>query len=131
VQRIAPAAAPLPDVDPTKLVTDAYGVLAKEVPAPAQAPQSLPKPEVDEGPHLSYALQWFAFGVGAFIGLWVLIRRTAEDDAPAETGATSTKQRPARPRRPTAEEEEDALIEAQLGQTVARPHGTPTDREGN
>jgi cytochrome oxidase assembly protein ShyY1 len=132
VRRIAPAAVPLPGVDRSKLVSDAYGVLAQEVPAPSEAPQKLPKPEVDEGPHLSYALQWFAFGVGAFVGLWVLVRRTAEDDSAADAvpGATAVPRRPARPRRPTAEEEEDALIEAQLGQTVTRPLDTPTDREG-
>ncbi len=130
VQRVSPATAPLPDVERTQLLTDAYGVLAQEDPAPPEAPQKLPKPELDEGPHLSYALQWFVFGVGAFVGLWVLVRRAAEDDSFAETGRTAAPRRPTRARRPTAEEEEDALIEAQLGQTVARSDDMSRDREG-
>ena len=32
------------------------------MPAPAV------KPTADEGPHLSYALQWIAFGILAFVG---------------------------------------------------------------
>lgn len=48
--------------------TGSYGLMYLETPAPADAPAQMLRPEEDEGPHLSYSLQWFAFGVLAFIG---------------------------------------------------------------
>jgi len=70
------------------------------------APLALPS--TDLGPHLSYAFQWWVFATGALIGAVVLLRRE---------GATAPSPRPAR-RRPTAEQEEDALLDAQ--ETAAR-----------
>jgi cytochrome oxidase assembly protein ShyY1 len=56
--------------------TGAYGLLVSEDPAPAQErPAPALKPDADEGPHLSYALQWIAFGILAFIGLFWAYRR--------------------------------------------------------
>jgi surfeit locus 1 family protein len=51
--------------------TDAPSIAAAVAPsapsnAPATTPARLPLPVLDEGPHLGYAFQWFAF---AFIGL--------------------------------------------------------------
>ena len=101
------------------VVTGAYGVLGAEQPAPADAPLLLPKPEIDEGPHLSYALQWFVFALGALVGFGVLIRRTAADGAGAGGAAPSGGR--VRRRRPSAEEEEDALVDARLaGQARAQ-----------
>ncbi len=47
---------------------------------PAQAgsiPEALPPPELDEGPHLSYAGQWFIFAILTVIFLPLFIRWTA------------------------------------------------------
>lgn len=44
-------------------------------------------PELTEGPHLSYALQWFAFTVIAGVGLVVLIRNDVRDRKKAEARA--------------------------------------------
>jgi cytochrome oxidase assembly protein ShyY1 len=55
--------------------TGAYGLVASEDPAAAVMPASAPRPEEDEGMHLSYALQWIAFGVLAFVGLFWAWRR--------------------------------------------------------
>lgn len=60
--------------------TGGYGLLSAEyaegsdeaLPAPAGLLQ--PKPERDEGPHLSYALQWYVFIVMAWIGLAYAVR---------------------------------------------------------
>ncbi|PDQ35553.1 MAG: hypothetical protein B5766_05715 [Candidatus Lumbricidophila eiseniae] len=43
-------------------------------------PQAAPRPALDEGPHLSYALQWFVFATMGFVGLgWAANReRTTE-----------------------------------------------------
>lgn len=44
----------------------------------------LPEPEIDSGPHLSYALQWIAFAVVLVVGIVILVRREARDDDSAE-----------------------------------------------
>jgi len=57
-----------------------YVELAAEQPRPAAAPAPLPPPEVSDGPHLSYAVQWFLFAVVA-VGGWVaLLSREARDE---------------------------------------------------
>jgi cytochrome oxidase assembly protein ShyY1 len=35
----------------------------------------VPLPELSEGPHLSYAIQWFSFAVVALVGSAILVRR--------------------------------------------------------
>ena len=42
--------------------------------APA-APKRLPPPELDEGPHLGYAIQWFGFAAIGVIGWLILLLR--------------------------------------------------------
>lgn len=54
----------------------------REEPAPAEAPRVLPEPEVDFGPHLAYALQWWLFALIALGGFVVLARREAHDPLP-------------------------------------------------
>jgi cytochrome oxidase assembly protein ShyY1 len=76
----------------------AYGLLASEDPAPATRPQPAVKPEADEGPHLSYALQWIAFGVLAFVALiWAFRRERRIAALPVEeqAAARATKRRSA------------------------------------
>lgn len=109
------------------LHTGAYGVLAVEDPAPSTAPRPLPRPSVDEGPHLSYALQWFAFAVGALVAYGALARRRALD-GPAAPGAAAPP-RPAR-RRWTAEDAEDALLDAAERASAARASAAPQARPG-
>jgi cytochrome oxidase assembly protein ShyY1 len=60
---LAEFAALHPDLD---LETRFYGRLATETPQAAEAPIPQPKPSLDEGNHLSYALQWLLFGIMAF-----------------------------------------------------------------
>jgi surfeit locus 1 family protein len=43
-------------------------------------PVLLPEPDQDEGPHLSYAVQWFLFATVGAIGWPLLLRRTAKED---------------------------------------------------
>ena len=42
---------------------------------PGRLPIPVPSPEVGEGPHLSYAVQWFSFGAVAVVGCAALMRR--------------------------------------------------------
>jgi len=119
---------------PYPVLTGAYGQLASESSAPADAPFPFPKPATEEGTHLSYSLQWFAFGVLMFVGFGYAARQQArnaaidaedEDDdpdgprdsgSPVHSAAAAARRRPpvARKRKKaTAEEEEDALLDAQ------------------
>ncbi|TLP79577.1 SURF1 family protein [Nesterenkonia sphaerica] len=50
------------------LVQGAYALMAAETPEPAEAPHQLARPSLDEGPHLSYSMQWVAFGLLSFVG---------------------------------------------------------------
>ncbi len=50
----------------------------------ADFPRPLPEPTLDEGPHLSYAGQWFLFGLVAAIGYPLLLRRTASSPKRSE-----------------------------------------------
>ncbi len=109
------------------VLTGAYGQLASETPAAAEMPVAFPKPSTEEGTHLSYSLQWFAFGVLMFVGFAYAARQQArnaaidaeEDEAEAAGtihAAVPSRRRtaPARKRKKaTAEEEEDALLDAQ------------------
>jgi cytochrome oxidase assembly protein ShyY1 len=50
--------------------------------SPAQAgsePEVLPPPTLDEGPHFSYAVQWFIFSTIAVIGYPLILRRAARN----------------------------------------------------
>jgi cytochrome oxidase assembly protein ShyY1 len=57
-------------------------VLSDEQPRPAAAPSVQPDPTLDDGPHLSYAVQWVLFAVVAVCGWWVYLRRLALEDEP-------------------------------------------------
>lgn len=92
--------------------TGAYGLMASEDPAPAERPVAVTRPVRDEGPHLSYAFQWFVFGLLAFIGLGWAIRQeyrtvNADDPDERERAAERERRRAARPR-------SDAQVEDEL-----------------
>ena len=54
-----------------------YAELITEAPQPqGLAPEPIPLPALDEGPHLSYAVQWFLFTLCA-AGGWVVVVRTS------------------------------------------------------
>lgn len=59
----------------------AYVQLRDQDPEPgAAAPTVLAPPAVDEGPHLSYAAQWFFFAAIPVVGYPIILRRKAEDE---------------------------------------------------
>ena len=113
------------------LLTGAYGQLASENPAAADLPFPFPKPSTVEGTHLSYSLQWFAFGVLMFIGFGYAARQQArnaaidaedaDNEADGADGAFMHSSGPVARRRPaprkrknaSAEDEEDAILDAQ------------------
>lgn len=92
------------------IYTDAYGLMASEDPAAARTPVPLGRPDIDTGPHLSYSMQWFAFGALLFVGYGYAARQEALVDVPlSDRNGRGAREN----RKPTAEQEEDALLDAQ------------------
>ncbi len=66
---------------PEKLIP-AYAQLERQRPAPGdpqRSPTLLPAPELSEGPHLSYAIQWFTFSLMAVVAYAFILRRNARE----------------------------------------------------
>jgi cytochrome oxidase assembly protein ShyY1 len=53
---------------------------SQQPPVAPSAPRPTPLPEVTEGSHRSYAIQWFSFAVIALVGYPILVWRTARQD---------------------------------------------------
>jgi cytochrome oxidase assembly protein ShyY1 len=102
-------------------VTAAYGVLASEDPPPATAPRPLERPDGDLGPHLAYAVQWWAGAVAALVLLVVYAaKEAARRDGPRPVPTTPAVRRPvlrSRRRGLTDEDWED------LADAAAHPGG--------
>lgn len=87
----------------------AYLVLTSQSPAPGTLPRPGAPPELTEGPHLSYAVQWVLFACVAVIGYPFLIRQRGRDLAataaspgappPSRPTGASTARQPTQPRR--------------------------------
>ena len=61
---------------------------AQSPPQPEELPVPVPDPDLGDGPHLSYAFQWFFFSAGAVVVYALILRRAATGrsepaDAPA------------------------------------------------
>ena len=56
--------------------------LREQDPPPSTLPVPVPLPELSEGPHLSYAIQWFSFAAVAVVGAVVLLRRDRRSATP-------------------------------------------------
>ncbi len=74
----------------------AYVEMTASSPAPTTAlPTLVPLPELDDGPHLGYAVQWIIFSICAIVGWFLLVRKSAKardqraaaaaQDAPADS----------------------------------------------
>jgi cytochrome oxidase assembly protein ShyY1 len=58
--------------------TSFYLRLVAETPAETEYPQPLSRPVLDEGNHLSYAVQWIIFALMGFFALFWAIRQESE-----------------------------------------------------
>ena len=91
--------------------TGAYGLLVEGDPA-ALATEA--KPELDEGPHLSYAVQWIVFALLGFGGLAYALRqeyRLLNADDPAERERAAIRRAKSAAKR-TDSDIEDELLDA-------------------
>lgn len=71
-------------------LVNGYVSLIESTPADPGGLTPLPSPNLqDEGPHLSYAFQWFAFTMIAVVGLGVLIRADIRDRKKARAKAAA------------------------------------------
>jgi len=62
---------------PYQLLPAYLELTATQPPAPTNQPVLIALPELDDGPHLSYAVQWFFFSCCAIAGWFLAIRRSA------------------------------------------------------
>jgi cytochrome oxidase assembly protein ShyY1 len=104
----------------TPTYTGAYGLMASESPSAATRPVASSKPTPDEGPHLSYAVQWFVFALFGFLGLGYALRQeyrliNAED--PEERERAAQRNRRAEGREPSDSDVEDAIVDAYAEQS--------------
>lgn len=63
------------DVDVAGFLPFVIQLETPEPPPNRGLPRRWPPPAFDDGPHLSYAIQWFSFAVIALVGTAVLIRK--------------------------------------------------------
>ena len=69
-------------------IAPSYLLLRTQTPAqPEGLPVPSPLPELSDGPHLGYAIQWFTFAVIAMAGFVVLALREGRDPRAADDGA--------------------------------------------
>ncbi|WP_448631661.1 SURF1 family cytochrome oxidase biogenesis protein [Cellulomonas soli] len=104
-----------------------YGSLVSEDPAPATSLGELPAPSTDPGSHLSYAFQWWVFAAGSLGAFtWMGVREVRDPrPVPGQTphGSAPVPAAASRRRGGRAEDEEDALIDAQLAPDGAHEPG--------
>lgn len=98
------------------VITGAYGLLASEVPPVDVMPIASVRPELDEGPHLSYALQWILFAIMGFVGLGLAIRNERRIRLGLKPSDNSSVVR----RRRSDESIEDDAIDRELASTSAK-----------
>ncbi len=97
-----------------EVITGAYGMLVSETPSGEHGVLP-PRPERDEGPHLSYALQWYVFILIAGIGVTYAARQEYKNlnAGSAEVRASDARRAERRRRRGMSDaDEEDALLDA-------------------
>lgn len=80
----------------------AYGLLVSEGGGVPSDVAVAPRPVLDEGPHLSYSLQWYVFALGGFAALWWALRDARRAEGPPVDA-------PVRRRRSDADIEDDIL----------------------
>jgi surfeit locus 1 family protein len=66
-----------------------YLQLTSSQPAEKDIVRAVPLPALDDGPHLSYAIQWFIFATVGAVGWPLLLRKTARSEVRSAGSATA------------------------------------------
>lgn len=97
------------------MYTGAYGIMKSESPEPTEAPPAaVQRPQLDEGPHMSYAFQWILFAIMGFVGLGWAVRnewRIRNADDPKEIARNAGVKAKNAQRRPSDADIEDELLD--------------------
>jgi cytochrome oxidase assembly protein ShyY1 len=102
---------------------------AQQPPQPGSVPVELAPPVLDEGPHFSYAVQWFMFSAIAVVGYPLILRRTARNrteqarNAERDAAGSGDAQRAADS--PTAPVATPASVDRVAEPATAEPAGMP------
>ncbi|SIN75544.1 SURF1 family cytochrome oxidase biogenesis protein [Agromyces cerinus] len=94
--------------------TAAYGVLVQSGSDADEPPLAAARPERDEGPHLSYALQWYVFAIMGFVGLaWAANqeRKALAETSGSTDAATRAARKPKQKRRDADADLEDGVLD--------------------
>jgi len=75
-------------------VLAAYVQLRASEPAPNELPVPLPEPELNDGPHLGYAVQWFTFASLTVLVYGLLVARTSRSQERASSPSGSVEDAP-------------------------------------
>ena len=95
--------------------TGAYGLMVSEDPPTDSRPAAAVKPARDEGPHLSYALQWFVFAIFGFLGFAYAVRqeyRAVNIEDPDEQVRAQAREKKQAAKRPSDSDIEDSILDA-------------------
>lgn len=68
---------------------DGWLQVSAEDPIVASTPTRLPAPDISGGPHLGYAIQWAIFAIAAWVGWWVILRRSMDEDEDVDLDASA------------------------------------------
>lgn len=80
---------------------DFFLALGEENPPPVQPPLPTLRPDLDEGPHLSYTFQWYLFALMAFGGLGYMLRQEVRSHRGEDVSRKASRD----------DQEEDALLD--------------------
>ena len=86
-----------------------YAEVISETPATVPSPAPVAAPDLGNGPHLSYAVQWVTFAIVAVVGWYVLVRKEVErlaEEREAAAGAGPDPE-PDEPARTTSDDNDD------------------------
>lgn len=81
-----------PQVD--RPLAPVYLELLTSDPAEPSPPYPVPSPSLDEGPHLSYAIQWFVFSLAVVVGWALAVRHSSRSRSGAVPSRTPEPQNP-------------------------------------
>jgi surfeit locus 1 family protein len=98
---------------------------AQQPPQTGDVPVKLEPPVLDDGPHFSYAVQWFTFSAIAVVGYPLILRRSARNSADEARVAGGAEEGQRAAGSPTAPAATPASVDRVAEPATAEPAGVP------